>query len=181
MLIDHQKLDVRAEEHPVLGQYRLAVRKEIPAVIAISAAVNILLLTSSVYMLQVLDRVLASGSTETLIYLTVIALVALGVYGGLEYNRRQILSRVGAFTDQRLTPAIFSQMIQRGALGDRRFNTALTGATSIRSFLSGDNALAFCGRAMDADLSNCDCADPSSPWPDCPCGSYHIVRHHAFA
>ncbi len=143
MLIDHQKLDERDEEHPALGRYRTAVRKEIPAVIAISAAVNILLLTSSVYMLQVLDRVLASGSTETLIYLTIIALVALGVYGGLEYNRRQILTRVGAFTDHQLTPAIFSQMIQRGALGDRRFNSALTGATNIRSFLSGDNALAF--------------------------------------
>ncbi len=143
MLIEHAKLDRAASANPILDRFRTAIRKEIPAVVAISAAVNLLLLTSSIYMLLLLDRVLASGSMDTLLYLTLMALVALAVYGGLEYNRRQILSRAGAFTDQQLTPAIFSQMIQRGAIGDRRFKNALSGASNIRSFLSGDNALAF--------------------------------------
>ena len=43
------------------------------AVGAFSMAVNLLVLTVSVYMLQVYDRVLPGRSVETLIYLTLIA------------------------------------------------------------------------------------------------------------
>lgn len=40
------------------------------SLILISAFVNLLLLTTAIYMLQIYDRVLASGSLDTLLWLT---------------------------------------------------------------------------------------------------------------
>ncbi|MEM6462964.1 MAG: type I secretion system permease/ATPase [Pseudomonadota bacterium] len=126
-----------------IGNFRNAVRHEMRAVFVISAFVNLLLLTSSVYMLQVLDRVLSSGSLGTLFYLTVIAIVALAAYGLLEMARRQILNRVGAFCDRTLMPELLDRMIVRNAGGDRSASGALASLSSVRSFLSGENILAF--------------------------------------
>jgi hypothetical protein len=49
--------------------------------------INLLMLTSAFYMFQVYDRVLVSGSVETLLYLTLIALIALATLGLLDMIR----------------------------------------------------------------------------------------------
>jgi ATP-binding cassette, subfamily C, bacterial exporter for protease/lipase len=67
-----------------------------------SFAANLLLLVSSIYMLQLFDRVLSSGSLDTLLWLTVAAVLATAVYGVLELARRQLLSRTGAWLDTEL-------------------------------------------------------------------------------
>ena len=59
-----------------------------------SAVLNVLMLTSSVYMLQVYDRVLTSGSIETLLYLTIIAVAALLLLSLLDTLRSRMLDRV---------------------------------------------------------------------------------------
>ncbi len=61
------------------------------AVGAFSMAMNLLVLTVSVYMLQVYDRVLPGRSVDTLIYLTLIAAGALAAMGALESVRSRIL------------------------------------------------------------------------------------------
>ena len=54
---------------------------------AFSAAMSVLALTVSLYMLQVYDRVLSSRSEETLLLLTIIAFIALTVFGMLDSLR----------------------------------------------------------------------------------------------
>jgi ABC-type protease/lipase transport system fused ATPase/permease subunit len=56
-----------------------------------SAVLNVLMLTSSVYMLHVYDRALMSGSIETLLYLTIIA-VASVLHGCTGWRRRRSVS-----------------------------------------------------------------------------------------
>ena len=63
------------------------------AVASFSMAINVLVLTVSVYMLQVYDRVLPGRSVETLVYLTVIAAVALATMAVLDLLRSRILVR----------------------------------------------------------------------------------------
>ena len=58
-----------------------------------SLCINLLLLTVPLYMLQVFDRVLASQSQETLVFLTIIAVAAVLVLGLLELVRSRILVR----------------------------------------------------------------------------------------
>src|SRR5690349_13031006 len=69
-----------------------------------SLVLNVLMLTSSLYMMQVYDRVLASGSTATLVYLTMIALGALAVMSILDSIRSRVMGRIGTWVEARLGP-----------------------------------------------------------------------------
>jgi ABC-type protease/lipase transport system fused ATPase/permease subunit len=69
---------------------------------AISFAINILMLTGPLFMLQVYDRVLASGSVPTLTALFLLV-VALYLFMGLfDFLRTRVLSRLGYWLDARL-------------------------------------------------------------------------------
>lgn len=57
--------------------------------------VNILMLTMPLYMLQTYDRILPTQSIDTLIFLSIIAVAALGLLGLLETVRGIIASRAG--------------------------------------------------------------------------------------
>ena len=67
-----------------------------------SAIINLLMLVPSIYMLQVYDRVLASGSEVTLAMLTLMVLGAYLVMGALELIRSFVLVRAGAAFDMEL-------------------------------------------------------------------------------
>ena len=56
---------------------------------------NLLMLTGPLFMLQVYDRVLTSGSMPTLLALALLAAVLFGLYGFLEFIRSRLLVRVG--------------------------------------------------------------------------------------
>ena len=60
-----------------------------------SLVINLLMLTPTIYMLQLYDRVLSSRSEETLIMLTIIVVIIFMTQGALEWVRSQILIRVG--------------------------------------------------------------------------------------
>ncbi|NER79479.1 MAG: type I secretion system permease/ATPase, partial [Leptolyngbya sp. SIO1D8] len=67
-----------------------------------SAFLNLLMLTTPIYMLQVFDRVLTTGHSDTLIALTVIVAIALAVLGTLEAVRLLLLSRTASWINGRL-------------------------------------------------------------------------------
>jgi ATP-binding cassette, subfamily C, bacterial len=81
------------------GSYAL-LRKALTAGLALIAALtfvlNLLALILPVYMLQIYDRVLQSGSQPTLFYLTLIALAGLGVLGLVEAVRQVVAQRISA-------------------------------------------------------------------------------------
>jgi len=63
-----------------------------------STVVNLLMLTSSLYMLQIYDRVIPSRSVETLIALTVLVASLFAIMGVLDYVRGRVAARIGAIT-----------------------------------------------------------------------------------
>ena len=67
--------------------------------------INLLILTSPIYMMQVYDRVLTSGRTETLVLLTIIAGIAGLVLGMLEMVRNKVLGRIGQWLDRGCRPS----------------------------------------------------------------------------
>ncbi len=115
-------------------------------VLAISALVNTLALTGALYMLQVYDRVLTSHSVPTLVALT---LLVVGLYlaqGVLEVLRGQILIRLGARLDRRLSPLAHTAVLQLPLVG-----LSTTDATqlvrdveSIRTFFDRQGPVALC-------------------------------------
>ena len=84
-----------------------ACKKELWSIALFSAITNLLMLTPSIYMLQVYDRVLASGNKITLVMLTVIVIWLFIFLGGLEWLRSVIASRMGNQLDMRINRRIF--------------------------------------------------------------------------
>lgn len=119
----------------------VAFKDAIPAlgsVFFFSLCINLLMLTSPLYMLQVYDRVLVSRSVDTLILLSAVALGALAVYGALEAVRSRVLVRVGARFDQDVTDGIFDASMRSGA-GAMSFRDL----EGVRAFLTGRSLLAL--------------------------------------
>ncbi len=85
-----------------------------------SFAINLLMLVVPIYMLQIYDRVLPSASVETLTYLSIMAVVALGLMASLDVVRGLYAARLAvgvdiAHTRQAMLAAMHSD---RASLGD---------------------------------------------------------------
>lgn len=96
-----------------------ACRGALLAVGVISLFINLLMLVVPLYMFQVYDRVLTSRSEDTLLYLTIVTVGALAVFGALDMLRGRILIRVSSWLELKLGPqaverAIEAQLQQRG-------------------------------------------------------------------
>jgi PrtD family type I secretion system ABC transporter len=102
-----------------------------------SLSINLLLLTVPLYMLQVFDRVLASQSEETLVFLTIIAIGAVLVLGLLELVRSRILVRASRWLEEMLAPAVFERSIAAALYGRPYRTEALRDLGQLRSFLGG--------------------------------------------
>lgn len=81
-------------------------------VFAFSFVFNLLMLVSPIYMMQVFDRVLTSGRTETLLVLTVIAVFALLILGQMDTYRQRILTRIGIWLDQALSLRVLTASLK---------------------------------------------------------------------
>lgn len=126
----------------LFAQIMRAGRKQFAGLFVLSFLSNILLLASSVYMLQVFDRVLASGSFDTLIWLSVIAVLAIVTYGFLEFSRRKILTRTGAWIAAELSPEVIRRSIA-ARLNSGRSPAGLGDVRDVRNFVGGDAIIAF--------------------------------------
>lgn len=118
------------------------VRRQLPALIFFSCLVNILLLVSVIYMLQVYDRVLSTGSLDTLIWLTVGALGAIIIYGLIEHARRLVLSRTGAWLNLELSGPVIRRAME-ARLAGAGLEAGPRDVTDLRGFFDGDAALAL--------------------------------------
>lgn len=78
----------------------------------ISAFVNIMTLTGTVYMLEVYDRVLPSKSVPTLIALSLLIVVLFLMQGALEFIRGRILSNIGASLDETFGSRVYAAILR---------------------------------------------------------------------
>ena len=108
-----------------------------------SLAVNLLMLTTSVYMMQIFDRVLSSGSRSTLLYLSVIAVGAVLLLALLDIARNRILIRTSVWLERRVAPAAFGRMVDAALDRQSTGPEPLRDLAGLRSFLSGSTVLAF--------------------------------------
>lgn len=100
--------------------------------------INLLMLTAPLYMLQVYDRVLASRSRETLLFITLFAIACLVTMALLELVRSRILVRLGAQIDALLAERAFRIVLTLGRSGQ-----AFRDLEGLRSFLTGAGTLAL--------------------------------------
>ena len=120
-----------------------ASRRALNATFLFSAIINILMMAGPLFMLQVYDRVLSSGSFATLISLFIITAGLYGIIGMLELSRSRIIGRVGAEIDQRLSDRIFEASLRKSLATQGAAHSSLRELDSFRQFISGPAPITF--------------------------------------
>ncbi len=121
-----------------------ALRRFILLAAAASLLLNVLALAPSLFMLQVFDRVFASGSVETLTMLTLLVIACLVAMGAMDLLRARALGWAASVLDTRLGPAVLDHLLQasaRGSGGDAIHG--LRDVALLRGFLGGGGVLAL--------------------------------------
>ena len=100
-----------------------------------SAAVNILMLTGPMFMLQVYDRVLSSGSVATLQGLFVIVVICYGFMALYDFLRTRLLSRSAYRLDQDVGAQTYGIWMRSGLAGSSDMSRPLADLAVVRGFL----------------------------------------------
>jgi ATP-binding cassette, subfamily C, bacterial exporter for protease/lipase len=103
-----------------------------------SSVINILYLSSPLYLMQVYNRVLVSENVPTLVMLTIILAVALLTMSALDAVRSQILIRCGIRLDAKLAGRVFEALVVRSARqGFSKSAQQLRQFDEFRTFVTG--------------------------------------------
>lgn len=105
---------------------------------------NLLMLTGPIYMLQVYDRVLGSGSEETLVALSLLVVFLYSVMGVLDLTRSCILTRIGARIQNTLDHRVFDAVVRKSAVApDLITQSGMGDLEAIQRFITSPVLLAF--------------------------------------
>jgi ATP-binding cassette, subfamily C, bacterial exporter for protease/lipase len=127
-----------------LGRTLYTFRREFKWMVVFSFFANVLLLTPTLYMMQVFDRVMVSGSEYTLAALTLFMVVFFGVMAFAEWLRSRLLVRAGARFDQALNAKVFNASFETSLNGNSRNQLqAFNDLTNLRQFLTGNGIFAL--------------------------------------
>ena len=118
-------------------------RRAITAVGWFSCVINILMMAGPLFMLQVYDRVMTSGSIPTLIALLGLTAAIYAIIGVLELVRSRVITRIGIEIDQRIGDRIFEASLKSsiGATGSP--SAALRDLDTLRTFVAGPAPMTF--------------------------------------
>jgi PrtD family type I secretion system ABC transporter len=140
-----QKLDIwsAAEDNPPFEDITTEAKIILLFVAGFSLVINLLMLVGPIYMMQVYDRVLTSGSVPTLVYLALLAAALLVCSALLEGSRARVLVRLGGRLDELLSARLFARL----ALPDPSPGNAkarfLRDLETLRNFLTGAGLFFF--------------------------------------
>lgn len=102
-----------------------------------SLFVNILMLTGPLYMLQIYDRVLASGSYETLAVITLLTVGLFAAMAALDFARGALLSRAASEFERKLRRLAFDFSMDATRVAGAPGDQALKDLRQVRQFVAG--------------------------------------------
>ncbi|MCF8216985.1 MAG: type I secretion system permease/ATPase [Chlorobium sp.] len=123
-----------------LGLYK----KEFLWAAVFSMIANVLLLTPTLYMLQIFDHVMVSQNELTLFAVTLVMIFFFGVMAFSEWLRSRLLVRTGVRIDEGLNGMVFKASFDSYLQQARQKATeAFSNLVTIRQFLTGQGIIAF--------------------------------------
>jgi ATP-binding cassette subfamily C exporter for protease/lipase len=127
-----------------LAKVLLTFRRELIWVCIFSFFVNVLLLTPTLYMLQIFDRIMVSGNGVTLLALTGLMVLLSVAMAFAEWVRSRLLVRAGGRFDEAMNREVFSAAFNAQlANAQRSPQQPLADLTTLRQFLTGNGTLAM--------------------------------------
>ncbi|MGB8712389.1 MAG: type I secretion system permease/ATPase [Onishia taeanensis] len=132
------------ESRTVFGDALESCRHSLRWVCLFSLFINLLMLTPALYMLQVYDRVVTTGSEATLLLMTLLVIFFFCIMGGLEWVRSRVLVRLGNRFDMQLHDRLHGDMFWRDFnLPGRHGAWPLDDLATLRQALAGGGLLIF--------------------------------------
>ena len=119
-----------------MAEWRAVARRNFITVGLFSIVVNLLMLTMPVYLFQISDRVLTSRSLDTLLMLSILALMFIGVLSLLDIMRRQVLGALATRMEMILGGPVLASIVTTARAGDGGNTAPLRGLHQVKSFVS---------------------------------------------
>jgi ATP-binding cassette subfamily C protein PrsD len=131
-------------DDPVTSGLRDSARRMI-SIALFSGAINLLMLSGSLYMLQVYDRVIPSRNIATLLGLSLMVLLAYLMQGYLDALRARMLCRVATLFDAGLQDSIQTALVTLPLRGVKpmQMQQPLRDLDQVRAFMAGMGPTAF--------------------------------------
>lgn len=98
--------------------------------------INILMLATPIYSMQVLDRVISSSNTDTLLLLTLVILLAIGLLGLLQIARSLAVNMMGNWFEQTLSSKLLSNSVKLSLTNKATGSQQLRDLQTIKTFLT---------------------------------------------
>jgi ATP-binding cassette subfamily C protein len=125
---------IKAEDN-LLKEYLGLCRRAFSYNFIFSFFINVLMLATSIYSLQILDRVLSSNSMETLLMLSIIMIVVYIILAFLQIIRSFIFTQISNWLDSKLSSPLLESSITYDAKTKGSQN--LRDLQTIKSFITG--------------------------------------------
>lgn len=116
----------------------VAMRGAIFTLVGFSLFSNLLILIVPLYTLQVLDRVISSGSVDTLFFMSLMALFCILIWGAMQVIRSMIATRAARWMRHEMAPKIFGSTIEHA-----RAHSSLEGTRLQQTLKEMEHFVAF--------------------------------------
>lgn len=131
------------DQRPTVRLALSACRDALWGVAQISVVTNLLMLAGPLFMLQIYDRVLPSGSIPTLVALFAIVACVFVFVGVLEVIRSRVLVRAGVRIDRILRASVFDDVVRIAPVTETgRRAVVIQDLERVRQFVSSPSAVA---------------------------------------
>lgn len=127
-----------------LAHTLMSFRREFLWIGIFSMIANMLMLSPTLYMLQIYDRILISRSELSLFFLTLIVLLFFCMMAFAEWLRSRLLVRAGMKLDQELNTRVFNASFEAYLSSKQQNPTeAFADLTNVRQFITGTGVIAL--------------------------------------
>lgn len=125
----------RNKEDNLLKEYLGLCKRAFAYNFLFSFFINILMLSTSIYSLQILDRVLSSNSMETLLMLSIIMIVIYVILAFLQIVRSLVFTQVSNWLDSKVSSPLLESSINYSS--QTKGSQNLRDLSTIKSFITG--------------------------------------------
>lgn len=127
-----------------LKEALLSCKVMVKFVLLFGCLINLLMLSTPLFSMQVLDRVLSSQNTDTLLMLTLVIILALSLLGLIQAARAFAMNKMGAWLEDKLSEVVFSNSIRLALESKAMANSQqLRDLQTVKTFLTSPGLISI--------------------------------------
>lgn len=122
----------------------LACKVMLKYILFFGCMINLLLLSTPIYSMQVLDRVLSSGNLDTLLMLSLVIVLALVLLGFLQGARAFAMNRMGNWFEKKLSETVFASSVNASLISKGNANSQqMRDLQTIKTYITSPGLIAM--------------------------------------